>query len=317
MGTPEVSPVALPAAAAKSRPLVTLNDLLWLLYLYPVRLLANVLPRSILYGIGRLSGPLVQFHARHHKIKAVPWIMQACRTTPERARQIARRSLFKNIFGTLDELLLLNPAFDKMLRCSGLEGLEHLEAGLARGKGVILLVGHFRANRIAGRYLAMQGYRALSVHNERPSNKAEGRFGKRFLQSHYIELQKLAYPDHAYIQDPDCSLKIMRRLREGGLVIVQMDGRGGTRHVNHTFLNVAWRVPEGIFEIVRLSSCAVVPMLCLGRSDGFQIRFQPPLNVEPAPSREAFLSAHLPRFLAVVEKQVTENPEEWRLWNHF
>ncbi len=57
-------------------------------------------------------------------------------------------------------------------------------------------------------------------------------------------------------------------------------------------------------------------MLCLGRSDGFRIRFDPMLAIQPAPSRETFVSANMPRFLAVVERQIVENPEEWRLWNH-
>jgi len=41
------------------------------------------------------------------------------------------------------------------------------------------------------------------------------------------------------------------------------------------------------------------------------------LEIDGAPSRETFLSANLPRFLAVVERHIIENPEEWRLWNNW
>lgn len=322
MPTPDASPATLPAPVASSTPgqalpLVTPNDLLWLLYLYPIRWLARVTPRRFLYGIGRMADPLVQFHARKRKAKAIPWIAQACRTTPDRARKIASRSLSNNLFRTLDDLLLLRRKSETMLRCERLDGIHHLESAIARGKGVILLVGHFCANRIAVRYLAKRGYPVLSVHNRRPANVAEGRLGSRFLQPRSIELQKLAYADHVYIQDRDCSLTIMRRLRAGGLAVLQMDGRAGTNPIEQPFLGRPWRVPSGIFEIVRLSDCAVVPMLCLGRSDGFRIRFDPMLDIVRVASREAFASVNLPQFLTVVERQITGNPEEWRLWNHF
>jgi lauroyl/myristoyl acyltransferase len=318
----DATPATLPARVAsctpwQTLPLVTLNDLLWLLYLYPMRWLAAVAPRSVLYAIGRLADPLVQFHARKRKAKGIPWIAQACRTTPDRAIKIASRSLSSNLFRTLDDLLLLRRKPETTLRCERLDGIQHLETALARGKGVILLVGHFCANRIAVRYLAKQGYPVLSVHNRRPANVAEGRLGRRFLQPRSIELQKLAYHDQVYVQDPDCSLKIMRRLRAGGLAVLQIDGRAGTNPIEQPFLGASWRVPSGIFEIVRLSDCAVVPMLCLGRSDSFRIRFDPMLDIAPASSRDAFASVNLLRFLTIVERQITGNPEEWRLWNHF
>jgi lauroyl/myristoyl acyltransferase len=321
MQTPEATPAALAVSNTNSKPsstlpLVTLNDLLWLLYLYPIRLLARVLPRRILYAIGKLSDPIVQFDARRSKARAGPWIAQACRTTPDAARRIASQSLSNTMFRTLDGLLLLRPSFENMLHCTELDGIQHLESALARGKGVILLGGHFCANRIALRYLATKGYAALSVHGQRPSNKAQGRLGHLFLQPRAIQLQKRALPDQVYAEDPDCSLKIMRRLRAGGLILVQFDRGGRTKMIEQVFLGAPWRVPSGIFEIVRLLDCAVVPMLYLGRSNGFRIRFDPMLEIDCALSRDAFLSANLPRFLAVVEKQITENPEEWRLWNN-
>jgi len=321
LAAPEANPAALSAAKADpmplvALPLVTLNDLLWLLYLYPIRLLARFLPRWSLYAIGKLSDPIVQFHARRRKARAVPWIAEACHTTPRDAARIASQSLSNNMFRTLDELLMLRPSFDKMLCCTFIAGMQHLENAIAGGKGVVLTVGHFCATRVCLRYLASKGYAVLSVHNQRPSNKAEGRLG-RFLQPHFIRLQKLAYTDHVYLQDPDCSLKIMGRLRRGGLVVLQADGRGATRMVEQVFLGVPWLVATGIYEIVRLLDCAVVPMLCLGRSTGFRIRFDPMLAIRPAPSREAFMSANLPGFLAALEKQIIENPEEWTLWNHF
>jgi lauroyl/myristoyl acyltransferase len=298
-------------------PLFTLNDLLWLFYLYPVRWLARVLPRSMVYAVGRVADPLVQFYARGRKSRAIPWIAEACRTTPDHAKDIARRALSHNLFGTLDDLLILRSPSQATRGCDGVDGLQHLDEAIARGKGVILLAGHFCANLVAWRYLASQGYPALSLHQRRTPNVAQGRLGKRFLQPRRAELRKIAFPDQAYVQDPDCSLTILRRLRAGGLVTLLIDGRAGTSPVEQPFLGRLQRVPSGILEIIRLSNCAVVPILSLGRGDGFRIRLDPMLDIVSAPSRDAFAAANLPRFLAVVERQVVENPEEWRLWINF
>lgn len=319
---PSASPAAAPESVASSKPrgtlpLVTFNDLLWLLYLYPVCWLARALPRSLLYAIGKLADPIIQFHARERVARATPWIAETCRRTPEDARKIARRSLSNILSGALDDLLLLAPSADQRLHCDGVDGRHHLESALARGKGVILLVGHFCANRIALRYLAKNGYTVLSVHNRQPTNIAEGRLGRRFLQPRRIDLQKHGLPDPVFVQDSGCTLQIIRRLRAGGLAALQMDGRAGTNPIDYSFLGWRRHLASGIFEIVRLSDCAVVPMLCLGRSDGFRIRFDPMLEIVPAASREAFIGANLSRFLTAVESQIVENPEEWRLWNHF
>jgi lauroyl/myristoyl acyltransferase len=320
MRTPEAVPTSASAASPQPRatlPLFTANDLLWLVYFYPICWLARILPRSFLYAIGKLVDPIVQLHLHDRKEKAVPWIAEACGVTAGRAREIARRSLTNNLFGTLDDLLLLRPSPEGMLCCQGVEGRHHLESAIARGKGVILLVGHFFASRIALRYLAKNGYETLSVRNRQPSNAAEGRLGRRFVRARRSEVQQRVLPDHVYVQDPECTLKIMRRLRAGGLAAVQLDGRAGTNPLEYSFLGMRRHLASGTFEIVRLSGCAVVPMLCLGRSDGFRIRFEPALEIVPATSRDAFVCANLPRFVTVMERQIIANPEEWRLWNPY
>jgi lauroyl/myristoyl acyltransferase len=307
---PSVSP-------ADREPLCTVNDLFWLLYLYPLRLISAFAPRALLYWMGGLAEPWVQLHASGRKEKAVRWIISARCSTPEQAPGIVRQSISNSLFRILDDLLLMRPSFQEKLHCVGIQGAGHLERALAAGKGVILLTGHFYANRIAERYLAATGYPMLSVRNQRPPNRAAGRLGRRILQPRHLELRQRAHPDVVYIQDPECSLKILRRLRSGGLVNIQLDGVAGTRAVEGAFLGRSWRFPAGIFDVVRLSGCAAVPMLCAGGIAGFRISFNPMLDVAKADSRDEWLAVNLPGFVRALEKQIADHPEEWRLWTHF
>jgi lauroyl/myristoyl acyltransferase len=310
---------SLPSAPPANRlPLFTTNDLLWLLYLYPFRLLSWIAPRALLYSIGRLAEPLVQFHTRGIKEKAIRRMLAAplCAITPGQAPRIARQSISNYMFRMLDDVLLRQPSFEHKLHCADLEGIGHLERAVSAGNGAILLVGHFCANRIAQRYLATLGYPILSVQNQAPVNHTAGRLGLRYLQPRTIELRRSVNPDLVYSQDPECSLKILQRLRSGGLVLIQLDGKVGARTVEGPFLGGWRRFPAGIFEIARLSGCAVVPMLCLGRSTGFRIVFSPMLDIAKAPSREEFVAANLPCLTQTLEQQIADYPEEWWLWTH-
>ena len=45
-------------------PLLAVNDLLWFLYLYPLRVLSAFDPRILIHPIGSLAEPFVQFRSR-------------------------------------------------------------------------------------------------------------------------------------------------------------------------------------------------------------------------------------------------------------
>jgi lauroyl/myristoyl acyltransferase len=309
-------PVATPnarSAQADRLPLLTVNDLLWFLYLYPFRLLSILVPRPVLYWVAGIAELLIQFRWRRRREKAIPWIVSVCGCMPGEAVRIARQSISNDMSRQLDDLVLLRASHRQMLHCTGIEGIQHVDQAMAAGNGVILLAAHFCVTRIAVRYLATLGYPVLSVQKQSSRKPSEGRLG-HMLRQHYVELRRQANPDVVDIQDAECSLKILRRLRGGGLVHMHVDALSATTAVEGPFLGVPWRFPAGAFDFVRLSGCAVVPMLCLGRSTGFRIRFSPMLRAVKAASREEFVNSNLPAFTEVFERQIADHPEEWRLW---
>lgn len=298
---------------ADHAPLCTANDLLWLLYLYPFRFLSVFVPRAFLYWVGKPAELLIQFRWRRRREKAARWIACACGLAPTQAACIARHAISNDILRQLDDLVLLRPSDRQTLHCTGIEGIQHVDQAIAAGHGVILLTAHFCVTRIAVRYLATLGYPVLTVQKQAPRKPSEGRLG-HMLRRRYVELRRRGNADMVDIQDAECSLKILQRLRAGGLVHMHVDALSPKTAVEGPFLGVAWRFPAGVFDFVRLSGCAVVPMLCLGRSAGFHVRFSPVLRVVRADSKEEFVNANLPAFTQGFERQIAEHPEEWRLW---
>lgn len=314
--SPSIQMHAGETASASSLPLFTPGDFVFWIYLYPVQFLARFIPPRVLYWMGKLGEPIMQFQMRRRKRKAARWIVASGCASPERAASVARQCVSHQLFQNLDELMLLRPQREGLLRCTGIEGGEYFEQALKAGKGVILLSAHFGANRVATTYLVRKGYPILSVHNQSPANRHGGRL-RSALQPRFTELRRRANPDVVYIQDPECGLKILQTLRRGGAVRIQMDGFAGSKYLEWHFLGVPWRVPAGIFEIARVSGCAVVPMMALGRGRAFRIFFGPSLPVDGTGARGEFVSANLPVFLEAVEKQVLNHPEEWILWTHY
>ena len=308
-------PGPLLASDLNTAPFVTLDDLFWLLYLYPLRILSAIGSQELIYLLSRLF----QFRVKQrgelvaHRILAAPASGIAC----DQVSRIARRVLANSKFRMLDDLILSWPSGRRKLRCVGIEGLVHLDRARAPGKGVILLTAHFCATRVAKSHLASLGYPMLTVRDRTPDGDWWGRAGRRILEPRRRQFLHSVIGEAVYVQDRSCTLKIFQRLRSAGLVHIHFDGRSGNNSVLWPFLGVPRRFSTGVFEIIRLSGCAVVPMLCLGRSSAFRIRFQPALDIAPASCRKEFVSANLPMFVQTIEKQIRNYPEEWEAWMSF
>jgi lauroyl/myristoyl acyltransferase len=301
---------------ASRRPLVKIKDLLWLAYLYPLRFLAATLPAGALYLIGRLVEPLYQVIARKKRREVLRYLTQASGPGFPAAdlAETARRFIANAVFRVFDDLILHKLAAHNRLTCSELRGLEHLKKALAEGRGAIIVSGHFYASRVAKRYLAEIGYPMMSVRHSQPPDPAMGRLGERFLQPRYIQFLHGVIRDEVLLQDPDCVLKILKRLRAGGLVNIHVDAVFSPHAVSLPFLRTYWSFPTGFLRIARLSRCALVPMLCLGDSRRLTIIFDEPIDLDYGLSEDQFVSVNLPKLVDKLQSQILQYPDQWDAW---
>jgi lauroyl/myristoyl acyltransferase len=296
-------------------PLLTLDDVFWFLYLYPLRIFAAFGSQRLIHCVGRLF----VFRARERRDLAARRILaaQTAGISREEAPRIARQWLENSKSRMIDDLILSWPFRRRKLRCAGMKGFEHLTQALASGKGVILLTAHFCATRMAKRYLTNLGYPMLTVRDQIAGGDWWGRAGRRILEPRRQKFLHSLIGESTYVGDPGCTLKIFQRLRSSGIVHIHFDGRSGKKSVSWPFLGVPRSFSTGIFEIVRLSGCTVVPMLCLGSSSALHISFASPLHIVEASGREEFVRANLPKFVGSIEEQIKTHPEEWEEWMSF
>ena len=290
--------------------------MLWLLYLYPLRFLARSIPVRMFHLARRSAMPLFQLLLSKPR-KRVAWELAAkfgSDVPAEQTEQIATRFMANAVHRLFDDLILDRLLAAGTLKPAELTGLEHLEAARKAGTGAMLVNGHFFATRLAKRYLAQIGYPILSVRHGMPRDAQMGRLGERYLQRRYLEFLHDVIGEEVFTQDPECTLKIFRRLRCGGLVHIYIDAPFSREETRVPFLGKRPRFPAGYLRIARLSGCSVLPMLCLGNSSGLVIRFDEPVKLVPAASEEEFISRNLPNLVRMLEAQIIEYPDAWDAW---
>lgn len=297
------------------RVILSIKDVVWLVYLYPLKWVVRVMPCRLVLTLGRRLAPLLLPLTRGHRRRIEERARAVADKLPPECppEWIAREFVRKAAVRALEDLLitrLIRKGLDRVR----ISGREHLDKALADGTGVMVVGAHCFANRLAKRYLASQGYDILSVRNRNQKDPAAGRLGRRWLKPRYIAFLGQAIGEEVHPRDRDCGLRILAKLREGGLVHIYLDGAFSREVRKLEFLGKRVKFPVGFLDIVRLTRVPVLPMMCIGDSRDLGICFLPPAELAEAPDREAFIEANVPLLASRLESIILSHPDEWELW---
>jgi len=303
-------------APQPSRPLVTPKDIVWLTLLFPATWLTRLLPLSWLYPLGdalAASRAALLRRSRKGLLRALSAGLDADPASPE-LHAIAAQFIRNRILCHLDDLLIVHRFPDLHWPNVEVVHLDYLTQALSAGKGALLLNGHFYASRVAKRYLAATGFRSLSVRNHAPPYWAVGQFGNRFLRQRFTAFLGAVLGDEVSSSDPDCSLKMLARLRAGGLIDYYVEARISREQVTRRVLGRDRTYAAGFLHVARLAGCPLVPMRCAGNSRRLRIEFGEPFELQDAPDRRTFVETNMAVILRNLEEQIKSNPAEWYLW---
>ncbi|HVW28511.1 MAG TPA: lysophospholipid acyltransferase family protein [Polyangiaceae bacterium] len=190
-------------------------------------------------------------------------------------------------------------------------GAEHLRAAAQEGKGVIVVTAHCGAWDAAARFLA-RDYDAdvLVVMAPEEDTRARG-------LSDVIRERGRVRVAHVG-GHPLESLKVLRHLRRGGFLAVQLDRIEGLEATVEVRLgNEPFRVPAGPFRLAALTGAPIVPVFT-SRLGYFRhlIEVAPPIRVPRRTSPEQGLVAAAGGAAAAMERFLSENPTQWFPFAH-
>jgi lauroyl/myristoyl acyltransferase len=265
---------------------------------------AQLVPASvatpIARALGRVSAPLMpeqrRMAARHQR--------RAGDTTTDAA---------KNVEGVFDsygrywlEMLRL-PAEVRSgsvaTHCT-IDGFEHIEAGLARGNGVILALPHLGGWEWAGAAMALRGHRLVAVvENIEPPQLLS-----------WFAAQRAAIGIDVVTLGPDVSRTVLRALRDNRIVCLLSDRDIEGDGVEVEFFGERTTLPGGPATLALRTGATLLPCAVYFRSDRDHLGvLRPPIPVE----REGRLREDIARITQALahelESLIRVAPEQWHL----
>jgi KDO2-lipid IV(A) lauroyltransferase len=261
-----------------------------------------LLPRGVALGFGRLLGWLAE-RAAGSRRAVVRRNIELCFPELDTAERDALATRHFEALGMmLIEMGLGRWASDAAhLRMARLEGLDHLNDALRRGKGVILLSAHFTTLEISGRVLAM---------NCPPFDAVFRKNRSEFI----TELQRSGRERSAAdtIEKRDIK-KMVRRLRDGRVVWYAPDqsyDRKGSEVI--PFFGIPSMHTTATSTLARLGDATVLPFFPRRLPDGtYEHRIFPAL--EDFPSGDPVRDTE--RYISILEDHIRRCPEQY-FWIH-
>jgi phosphatidylinositol dimannoside acyltransferase len=217
------------------------------------------------------------------------------RSDPEVAR-VARRA-FQNYGRMLMDFLLLGSLSAEELSARvSIDGLDHLESGLASGRGVIMAVPHMGSWDVAGSYAGAVGYPISAVAERFPGSLNDAVVRTR--QSYGLEVITLGRSAVRGITDALQANRIVALLcdlEQGPGVAVRFFGRPAV-------------VPGGPAAFALKTGATLLPacQYAVGRGR-HHIHLDPALTVGEGDTKEALMQRVVDRF----EDFIKERPEQW------
>ncbi len=275
--------------------------------------LAARVPRWPAYRLAALGGELYYWANRAHSRKADEnfAVMLADDVGTRRVRDTARRA-FRNYAKYLVDFFRL-PSIDPDALEGGVisEGWEHLDAALARGRGALLVLGHFGNWDLAGAVVAHRGYPMLALVDtfEPP------------------QVDRLVHTTRGYagmslvpVEQGGALRQIQRALRRNQVVAIVFDRPQREGGVEVEFFGAPAWLPAGPARFALRTGATVLPGYLLRRPGDLTYlgRIEEPVAFTPTGDEEADVRAYTQAIVARVEAILRSYPDQWymfrRMW---
>lgn len=182
-----------------------------------------------------------------------------------------------------------------------MDGIEHLDAALAAGRGVVAVLPHSGNWDVAGLwFVGHHGSFSTVVERLRPEALYQ-RFVdyRRALGFDIVPLNGAGSP----------TPRLIRRLREGGVVCLLADRDLTGRGAPVEFFGETARMPLGPARLAAATGATLLVIGCWFTPDGWGIRFHPPI---PVPGRHATIAA-TQQVADCFATDIAAHPQDWHM----
>jgi KDO2-lipid IV(A) lauroyltransferase len=264
------------------------RDLLRLVVWYPLRLVIERLPpRAGFWALGllgRLHAALAAVRGGR-KARIAAAVAAVAPDLPEAGRKAQVVEFFRTHYvNQLSIFVYPNLTRDNLGHILAIEGLSHLDAALAAGRGVVLPIGHFGPSQLPLAGLGVLGYPMVQIGFQNDE-------GLSFIGKNVAFRLRRLYEGRipaAIVPPGPGARRAMAHLRGGGLVMTTMDDGPGQppfgHHAPFPFPGGPLCTPLGPARLALASGAALCPaFLTPGERTPFRLRIDPPLPLPETP----------------------------------
>ena len=270
------------------------------------RLLRSIAARPLHEALERGARLGRLWHAldRRHRQLATRNIQLGLGLEPAAAARVTR-ACFENLGRTLAEFALEGSRIDELLERVDLEGVEHLRAALAGGRGVFLVSGH------CGNWELL----FARVSREVPVTGLARAMANPLVDA-TVEAHRRAAGTRT-VDARDAARGVLRLLRRGEAVGMLLDQNAlRNERVFVPFLGRPAATNLGLAMLALKTGAPVLPGFSARGADGrHRAWIGPPIPLAESGDREARIGVTTARYTAAIEDYVRRYPEQW-FWVH-
>ncbi len=295
--------------------LFSLRDIGIFFYLFPFRFAAAILPIGIVRFLGSVMGYVYSRLAtgRRRRIEQRLRAAFGNAIANDEIITLSRQCVYNAVTCHVDALILYRIDTEDLLRKGQISGLEHLNNARQKGKGVLLVTGHFTGIKMASCFLHGSGYPHFGMTKKREDDHSASQIENRFLSAYWSKVIDRRRDELVFVEDRDVGLRVIKRLRENGIVMIFLDVPFSHHLVIRPFIGSQQAFPVGFLRIARLTGAAIVPMVAVGNSSGFHVRFEEAVSLRDADGKEDFVGKNIDMLVKILEAQILEEPAHWLL----
>ncbi len=266
----------------------------------------RALPRRLLLASGSAFGTLwYLLDARHRRVALANVGIAYGRALGRRETRRLVHACWRHYGRTLFDTL----AFDRFSAASvgtviHYEGLEHIRAAYAGGKGVLLFSAHYGHWELTA---LMQGHLGM------PLTMVTRPLDNPSLETELARLRGRS--GNAILHRRSAIREMLSTLRRGGgvAILIDQDAHGG---VFVPFFGRPSSTAPTLATLALRTGAAVIPTFSVPEADGsYRIHYEPEVEIRSTGEREADVRRITAECTAIIERWVRLHPDLW-LWMH-